>query len=300
MPDNFLKALAAAAASLALACGGDQSPLDYSGGTFEQHLDLAGTMRDYIVHVPPNLDPTRPAPLLFVFHGAEGTADGMMLITWLNAEARRKGFVAVYPDSDGGRWDLAGLTDVALVDAIVERIGERILIDEERLLATGFSNGALMTIHLACHRSDRVTGVGILGGSIPDGLGCTFRQPIRAVFILGDEDRQFPFHEGSARISGQLSAEASAEWWLARNGCDSDRTVVDLPDSFDDGTSVHRWDYPTCPDSQTLTFYEIRGGGHTWPGSPLKLSPSLGRKSRELHASSTIADFLVPEAEGGS
>jgi len=274
------------------ACEGDP-PLDYSGGTFDQHLKVGGITRDYIVHVPPGLDPTTPAPLLFVFHGAEGTADGMMLLTWFNAEARRKGFVVVYPDSNGGRWDFTGMKDLALVDAIVERIGNRISIDEDRLFASGFSNGALMAIWMTCNRSDQVAATGIVGGTILSGLPCSFRRPVPAVFILGDEDRQFPFHEGSAVVAGQLSASQSMDYWLDKNGCDSAREVVDLPDALDDGTTVHRWDYPDCTGPLTVTLYEIRGGGHTWPGSPLKLSPELGTKSNEIRASTVIADFLT-------
>lgn len=285
-------------ASVSLGCGNDPSALDYGGGTFDQHLELGGTTRDYIVYVPPDLDPGTPAPVLFAFHGAEGSADGMMLLTWFNAEARDGGFVAVYPDSDGGRWDFTGSRDLAFVDAIVERIAADILIDDQRIFASGFSNGALMAIWMACNRSDQVAGAGIVGGTVPAGLRCTFRRSIPAVFILGDEDRQFPFHEGSAVFAGQLSASASVGWWMERNGCASAVEIIDLPDEFDDGTSAHRWDHPACTGSQAVSLYEIRGGGHTWPGSPLKLPPSLGAKSKDIRASGVIADFLLEQSGG--
>ena len=280
------------------ACWPGDDRLDYSGGTFQQHLDLAGTTREFIVHVPPDLDPGVPVPVVVAFHGAEDSADGMMLLTWLNGEARRKGFVAVYPDSDGGRWALGSLTDVAFVDQILERIADRISIDRDRVISTGFSNGALMALWLACNRPDQMAGVGIVGGSIPLGFGCSFPRPIPAAFILGNEDRQFPFEEGSASISGQLSAEASADWWIARNGCTTERVVVDLEDRFDDGTSAHRWDHPGCMGSQFVVFHEIRGGGHTWPGSPIRLPAALGRKSLEIKASEIVADLLDLGAGG--
>ena len=292
-----LPIFALALAILCAACE-EEPPLDYAGGTFEQHLQSGGVTRDYIVHIPPDLDPSTPAPLLFVFHGAEGTAEGMMMLTWFNAEARRRGFVVVYPDSEGGRWDFTGLRDLAFVDAITERIGERIAIDEDRLFTSGFSNGALMAIWTACNRSDQVAGAGIVGGTILSGLPCTFRRPVPVVFMLGDRDAQFPFHVGSASIAGQLSANDSMAYWLERNGCSALPIVVDLRDTLDDGTTVHRWDYPECTGTQSVTLYEIRGGGHTWPGSPLKLSPELGTKSNEIRASTVIADFLMDRSAG--
>lgn len=288
---------ALALAALTSACE-EESPLGSSGGTFEQHLQVGGVTRDYIVHVPPDLDPSTPAPLLFVFHGAEDTAEGMMMLSWFNAEARRRGFVVVYPEAEAGRWDFAGLRDLALVDAVVERIGDRITIDQERLFTSGFSNGALMAIWTACNRSDQVAGVGIVAGTILSGLPCTFRRPVPAVFFLGDEDRQFPFDAGQARIAGQLSASESMAYWLDKNGCSALPVVVDLPDAIDDGTTVHRWDYPECTGAQTVTLYEVRGGGHTWPGSPLKLPPELGGKSKEIRASTLIADFLMDRSGG--
>ncbi|NNF26016.1 MAG: hypothetical protein HKN73_02185, partial [Gemmatimonadetes bacterium] len=168
-----------------------------------------------------------------------------------------------------------------------------ISIDEERLFTSGFSNGALMAIWMACNRSDQVAGAGIVGGTILSGLPCSFRRPVPAVFFLGDQDRQFPFHVGGASVAGQLSAAESMAYWLERNGCSALPEVVDLPDAVVDGTTAHRWDYSECTGPQSVTLYEIRGGGHTWPGSPLKLSPELGAKSNDVRASTLIADFLM-------
>ncbi|NNM35435.1 MAG: hypothetical protein HKO53_20335 [Gemmatimonadetes bacterium] len=297
MPQPALILTTLALAALISAC--EEAPaLGYGGGTFQQHLQIGGVTRDYIVHIPPDLDPSAPAPLLFVFHGAEGTAEGMMMLSWFNAEARRHGLVVVYPDSEAGRWDFTGLRDLAFVDAIVERISGSISIDPERLFTSGFSNGALMAIWMTCNRSEQVAGAGIVGGTILSGLPCSFRRPVPAVFLLGDEDRQFPFHVGGAAIAGQLSAAESMDYWLERNGCSASPVVVDLPDVNNDGTTVHRWDYPACTGTQTVTLYEIRGGGHTWPGSPLKLSPELGGKSNDVRASTIIADFLMARSGG--
>ena len=79
--------------------------------------------------------------------------------------------------------------------------------------------------------------------------------------------------------------------WRSRNGCQDTPDVREMPDLFDEGTVVQRWDYAGCR-AETL-FYRIEGGGHTWPGSPVNLNPALGVKSLDLVATDSIVVFFL-------
>ncbi len=74
--------------------------------------------REYLLHLPPDYDPVRPAALVLDFHGYTGTAEGEEPYTGLSRHADARSFAVVYPQSTafvagGGKritsWnDLAG------------------------------------------------------------------------------------------------------------------------------------------------------------------------------------------------
>ncbi len=61
---------------------------------------------------------------------------------------------------------------------------------------------------------------------------------------------------------------------------------------FADGTSVSRDSYSGCSGGAEVVFYSVEGGGHTWPGSPVEFSPTLGPESQDIVASEVIQEFL--------
>ncbi len=57
--------------------------------------------RSYMVHIPPNLDPLRPLPLVVAIHGAFETAKDMEKRSGFSNLADKEGFVVVYPNGIG-------------------------------------------------------------------------------------------------------------------------------------------------------------------------------------------------------
>ena len=78
------------------------------------------------------------------------------------------------------------------------------------------------------------------------------------------------------------------------NGC-SEQTVTPLPDRVNDGTSVRLHTF-RCSRSPVV-LYEIRGGGHGWPGSRMQRDPRQihrsGVISQQINATEVMIDFFA-------
>jgi polyhydroxybutyrate depolymerase len=143
-------------------------------GTFPAETILVrGRPRQYRLVVPSSVDPARPTPLVFAFHGIFEGKDFMPLYSHLDGLACGKGFVLVYPEGEGRCWplflDLAN-EDLAFFDALYSRLTSRYNIDLNRVYLVGMSNGAYFSHLVASQRSDRVAAVAAHSG----GLTCTW------------------------------------------------------------------------------------------------------------------------------
>lgn len=122
-----------------------------------------------------------PFGAIVYMHGWRGTANGVMQNAGLREMANALGVALVAPKSGGEDWLIRNAprkgfeTDVretAYFEALIDEITERYPIDGERLLATGFSAGGMMTWTLACRMADRFKGflpvAGTFWGPLPD------------------------------------------------------------------------------------------------------------------------------------
>jgi len=114
----------------------------------------------------------------------------------------------------------------------------------------------------------------------------------------GTEDLVVPFAGGgeSSLAPGEVIElfelvipEEFAEF-AAAAGCDTDPTVEEFSDD------VTSFDYANCDDDVAMTFYQIDGAGHTWPGSVASLTLSealgLGVTTDQISASETSWAFF--------
>ena len=126
---------------------------------------------------------------------------------------------------------------------------------------------------------------------------CAPAADVPIVFFHGSLDPSFPpegrtFGDGPTEVS-TLSIDETLAAWVERNDCrPSTPQRTELPDVEPDGTTTARVSWSGC-DRGELTFYEITGGGHTWPGSPVDFNDFLGPDSRDVAASQVIVDFFL-------
>ena len=112
-------------------------------------LGLGGG-RDGLLFVPESYDPTRPAALLVLLHGAGGRAE--RILGRFREPAQRAGVILLAPESRGKTWDIVVEKtfgpDVAFIDDALERVLQRYNIDPARIAVGGFSDGASYALSL--------------------------------------------------------------------------------------------------------------------------------------------------------
>lgn len=232
-------------------------------GSQERQIRSAGRVRTFSTYVPARLDPRRPAPLVFIFHGAAMTAARMRDLTGFEQLAEEKGFVAVFPDGDPAlTWSIrpqgtqvCGIgelftnpqsDDFQFVDDIIRDIESSQCLDRSHIFATGFSMGGYFSNRLACERPDLVRAVAAhSSGSYPG--PCKGRVPMLMLhgtldFVIGESCR----NEGRAR-------------WVRQNGCSSQFETEQVAQGR---CQRHRG----CPADAGVTFCLFDGLCHGWSG----------------------------------
>jgi phospholipase/carboxylesterase len=98
---------------------------------------------DAWLYLPPGREANQPGPLLVVLHGAGG--DGPSMIRLWQELADEQHLLLLAPESQGSSWDLiAGQLgpDLAMTDEALAWVFARFTVDDTRVVASGFSDGA--------------------------------------------------------------------------------------------------------------------------------------------------------------
>lgn len=281
---------------------------------YEDSIIVDGLERTYLVHVPAEYDKTKPAALLFALHGGGGQGVNMVRLTkgGFNTLSDKEGFIVIYPNGIEKNWnDGRGVTkyraqrenidDVSFISALIDHIAEEYNIDLNRVYATGISNGAMMSLRLACELTDRIAAVAPVVGAMPVNLTFTCRpsKPISLLFINGMNDPLVPWNGGSVRFLRQrlgrvVSVPETVSLWASHDRCPPEPTTTQEPDSDpEDGTTVKRDVYGPCSDGTEVIFYSVVNGGHAWPGGYQYAGERLvGKTSRDIDACKVIWDFF--------
>lgn len=265
-------------------------------------LRVDGVERGYLVFLPPAYRPGYPIPLVLVFHGGGGRASGIAPHTGFSRLAEREGFVVVYPDGLGRRWNdgrgvAATHDDVGFVRALLDTLAHTLALDPRRIYATGISNGAIFTYRLACDLPGVFAAVAPVAGAMPVDLvpACGHAEPVSVLAMQGTADPLMPYAGGGVgrRRGRVLSAERSVGFWATAAGCAGTPATAPEPDLTPaDGTRVHLTTYAGCRDGRSVELYTIEGGGHTWPGGP-PVGGAVGRVSRDVDATPVIWSFFA-------
>jgi polyhydroxybutyrate depolymerase len=270
----------------------------------EAALVHGGLPRTYRYHLPKRAAEKRP--LLLALHGGGGTGKGMESITHFDAVSDEEGFVVAYPDGLRMGWNdgraetpagQRGADDVGFLSALVDHFVATYAVDPARVYVAGISNGAMMSLRVACDLASKVTAVGAVAGLHPEALGaCRPARPIPVVLFAGTADPLVPYAGGP--ILGDrgrvLSAPDTFARWADLDGCTREVVATDVPHTIpEDRTRTRRLEHPRCVGGARVVFYSVEGGGHTWPGGKQYLPEGvIGYTARELDASREMWRFF--------
>ncbi|WP_284232105.1 alpha/beta hydrolase family esterase [Arenivirga flava] len=312
-----------AAAAPASAATADACTRTLPAGASSIPVPFGGATYAVPVHVPAGA--TGELPLVLDLHGSNANGTVQAQISGLAAVADAEGFIVAnpsgaigapafaqtLPDGNWG-WNVPGVPltsgtfppdgsrdDVAFLTAVVEAIDAQGCVAEGSVFATGFSGGGRMASALACSRADVFAAVAPVAGlragrADPAALAtieagsCAPTRPVAVLSFHGTADVVNPY-PGNADPRWGYSVAAAAAGWAALDGCDA------TPTSTTATATATRIAFAGCAEGGAVEYYELAGGGHTWPGTTVDLS-ALGATDASVSASALMWDFFEANA----
>jgi len=219
-----LALLASLVAAPAFACGPDTDCTVLDGE------------RTYRYYMPEGLD--GPVGAFFHAHGYRGSANGAMRNQALREMADLLGMAFIAINADADDWNLANrpqepdqteAREYDYVRAVIADVSERIELDQDLLIATGFSAGGMMTWTLACGMSDAFAGFVPYAGTFWDPVPDTCSTPpAHIIHIHGTTDSTVPL-EGRPIAQTRQGNVMQAFQMYATHGGFSSPTQADFP-----------------------------------------------------------------------
>jgi len=157
-------------------------------------MRVDGIERHAIVFTPKT---SAPAPLIFAFHGAGDTADNF---SGIELERAWPEAVVVYMEGlprernygPGGFWQIekgqTGDRDLKFFDEAMAKVHAAHPIDDARIYAMGFSNGAKFVYLLWAERPHLFAALGPVAGQHAPSLSITEPKPL--IHVAGERDHQ--------------------------------------------------------------------------------------------------------------
>jgi phospholipase/carboxylesterase len=164
------------------------------------------------LYVPENWDGVEALPLIVALHGGAGSGADF-LWTWLR-EARSRRCLLLAPTSRGSTWSLnAPQIDGRALEQMIEWVASRWKLDRERVLLTGLSDGATMTLLVGLAEAAPYTHLAPISGVLHPlnfAIGNLDRAASRPVWLVhGALDWMFPV--ALAREAASVLEDAGAD-----------------------------------------------------------------------------------------
>ena len=277
-------------------------------------VDVGQRSRQYLIHKPSDIRADRKTPVVVAFHGGGGNPKSMIRLSGLNEKADEAGFIVVYPfgtgagenkkltfnaGNVGGYAMRNNIDDVAFTRRIIADLQTFLNIDQDRIYATGISNGAMMAYRVASELSDIFAAIAPVAG--PMGIETTqATDPVSVIHFHGTADKLAPFKGGKGKGAPGVpamfrpdfySVDHSIQAWVKANDCKQQPEIESLPDKEDDGMQSIRKTWSGCRAGTEVVLIKIENGGHTWPGRD-PLAAFLGQSTRDISANDIIWDFF--------
>jgi len=214
--------------------------------TFQMRtLRVGDRDRVYFVRVPSTYDRNRAYPLYFGFHnsGGNGALGGVDLVEFAGDDAIFVSPTAIEPNRTFPEQLPA---ELALFDALRERMNNDYCLDRGQLYSVGMSAGAEMTNFLSCKRGDLFRATGALSGRISPGNEDDILESCVAT------PATFLFHAVDDDVALVAASRTIVAVRIKTLGCDGES-------AFDKSGDCRA--YRGC--SEPLTYCEPAKGGHS-------------------------------------
>lgn len=236
-----------------------------TGGTSLRAADnvtwrVDGQTREAIVHAPTGASSAgaSPAPIVFAFHGFGDDARNFQYVDLHRAWPEA---VVVYFQGLPRRANMLGWQvergqdddrDLKLVDLALSSLRKQYRVDDRRVYATGFSNGAMLTYLLWAERPQVFAAFAPVAGRVRPSIQPTVRRPLLHVggtrdTVVAFEDQKAAF-ELAMRVNGVADQRAPCGDGCAIYGA---RTAAPVVVSTHDGAHT----YPRGTSERIVEFF---------------------------------------------
>ena len=246
-----------------------------------QTIYYDGNNREYELYIPENYNDSNAVPLLFNFHGGNGTMSDQIYLSDMRSLADENNFIIVYPQAiadptdDGSlNWIFKGDSDhddIYFIESIIDELSSQYSIDLSRVYACGYSLGGEFVYELLCRLNNKIA-AGVVAARTMGQYqyeNCNPEHPTAIMTILGTEDYESNYdgvvYNG---VTYYISADDTHQYWTNYNNADVNPSEIELPNNnSSDGSTVTKRIWGNGEACVSVVELRINGGGHDWPGS---------------------------------
>ena len=225
-----------------------------------QTINLASG-RKFILHVPSSYQPGKKWPVVLAFHGWKETAEMMQRYTELDAADA----IVAYPAGEDRAWAPApyakttGAEDTQFVRDIVDSLRATYAVDDERIYATGMSNGGGFAAYLGCQMPDVFKSVATVSAAYYQAILASCKGgPVGRLDMHGTLDPVVDYYGGTRHKERYVSVPEVVSMDAQRNRCEGNLNTERLANN----ALLVQWEQCQYP----VQHIRIGGGKHVWPG----------------------------------
>ncbi len=272
----------------------------FVGESFNKKILVDKVERKYIEYSTTKESKFNNQDLIIVLHGGNGNAERMKNKTIFTDLAKGNNLVLVYPEAEDrfwkdGREGIDSNEDILFIEELIKDYKKKGI---NKVLVTGFSNGGILSLRLACEDIKGLTHVAAIAGSLPTNYQCKSSFGKHVMMINGVDDELIRWEGGIVPKFGNINGIGSVmpiEYTVnifKNNGKCFILNRKEIDVNFSDRSSVEKQTFK-C-EKGSLEFFRIEGGGHTIPGGRERatLSNNIGNTNRDISAEGEIINFL--------
>lgn len=288
-----------------LAAGSLPDGVSPGGKSSDLSITLSGgDERDYLLHIPRNYDENTPTGLIFAYAGRGSDNAHTESFTRLSDPSFNRDMIVVYPQGTIDRsgedvWEgdpNADVDDIGFTMELLDELMETYAIDENKIYATGMSNGGgFVANHLACDEdaSQRFAAFGAVSAAYyqfrdasrracdAETVKITCKNDGNKVALLdihGGQDDTIPYEGGYRRRACLPSIPHFVTSWAERNGMNSTNQTEE---AFG-GDAVH-YSFGEDEAAGMVQSYYVPTLGHLW---------ASGNNGEVVNATTLLMNFF--------
>lgn len=205
------------------------------------------TQRSYWIEMPAAYDRNKVYPVIIGLHWRDGSAADVYGWSGFFGLKNLYGDNAIFvaPQGLDKGWANTGDRDTRFLRAVISEVQQGACIDTQRVFATGFSFGGMMSNAIGCQMGDVVRAIVPMASSLWSGCGGSSNK-VAALFIHAKDDNVVPYTAGIA----------ARDLFLKRNSCSAAAVSIGSNGCVE---------YQGCDSGKPVIWCGTESGGHWYP-----------------------------------